>query len=107
MASLQSTVDFISRQMSGAGVITNRKMFGEYAVYVNGKVIGFVCDDALFIKPTKEGKDFFPDAEDAPPYPGAKMYMLIPEDKWEDPEFMSELAAITFKVLPMPNLKKK
>lgn len=106
MASLQSTVDFIARQMSGAGVLTNRKMFGEYAVYVNSKVIGFVCDDALYIKPTKEGKDFFPDAEDAPPYPGAKLYMLILEDKWEDAEFMSELAAVTFRAIPAAKKKK-
>ena len=106
MASLQSTADLISEQMAGAGVITFKRMFGEYALYVNGKVIGFICDDALFIKPTQEAKDFYPDFENAPPYPGAKMYMLIPEEKWEDSEFMSELALISFNALPAQRPKK-
>jgi TfoX/Sxy family transcriptional regulator of competence genes len=106
MASSQSIVDFISEQMGSAGVITSRKMFGEYALYCNGKVIAFICNDALFIKPTKEAKAFYPDAEDAPPYPGAKMYTLIPEDKWDDMEFMGRLAVITYNFLPVPKLKK-
>jgi len=108
MASSQSTVDFIAEQMSAAGIITSRKMFGEYALYCNGKVIGFVCDDALFIKPTHEAKEFFPEADSAPPYPGAKLYILINEDKWEDREFMSQIATVTFEALPAakPKVKK-
>jgi DNA transformation protein and related proteins len=106
MATLASTADFICEQMGGAGVITSKRMFGEYAVYVNGKVIAFICDDSLFIKPTAAAKEFFPEAEDAPAYPGSKMYMLIPEEKWEDSEFMSELASISFNALPAPKAKK-
>lgn len=100
MASKKETIELIASKMSGAGLITFKKMFGEYALYVNGKVIAFVCDDALFIKPTQEAKDFYPDYEEAPAYPGSKMYMLISEDKWEDSEFMSELASITYNALP-------
>ncbi len=106
MASQQSTVDLIISKMSGAGLITFKKMFGEYALYCNGKVIAFVCDDALFLKPTQEAKDFYPDYEDAPAYPGSKMYMLVSEDKWEDHEFMSELASITYNTLPAVKPKK-
>jgi len=106
MATLQSTVDFIASQIDNAGSITSRKMFGEYALYCDGKVIAFVCDDALFLKPTKEAKDFFPEAQDAPAYPGSKMYMLIPEEKWEDREFMSELITISYNALPFPKPKK-
>ena len=107
MATLQSTVDFIAKQMAEAGVITSKKMFGEYALYVNGKVIAFVCDDNLFIKPTPEAKDFYPEAEDAPAYPGSKMYMLIDESRWEDREFMSQLASISYNVLPQIKPKNK
>lgn len=107
MATSQDTVSFIAAQMAGAGVIHFKKMFGEYALYCNGKVIAFVCDDTLFLKPTTAAREFFPGAEDAPPYPGAKMYMLIPEEKWEDSEFMSELAAITARSLPLPKPKKQ
>ncbi|CAN5129675.1 TfoX/Sxy family protein [soil metagenome] len=106
MASSQKTVDFITEQMAAAGVITSRKMFGEYAVYLDGKVIAFVCDDSLFIKPTDEGKKFYPDYEDAPAYPGSKMYMLISEEKWDDRDFMAKLATITASSLPAPKPKK-
>ena len=32
--------------------LTVKKMFGEYALYLDGVVVAFVCDDTLFIKPT-------------------------------------------------------
>lgn len=106
MASKQTTIDLISSKMSGAGLVTFKKMFGEYALYVNGKVIAFVCDDNLFIKPNQPAMDFYPDYEEAPAYPGSKMYMLISEEKWEDSEFMSELASITYNALPAVKPKK-
>jgi TfoX/Sxy family transcriptional regulator of competence genes len=107
MASSQKTVDFISEQMAAAGMITSRKMFGEYCLYLDGKIIAFVCDDALFIKPTDAGKKFYPETEMAPCYPGSKDYMVIPEDKWNDREFMKKIAIITAYVLPTPKPKKK
>ena len=39
MASDKSFVDFIVDQIGNAGVITSRMMFGEYAVYCDGKVV--------------------------------------------------------------------
>lgn len=106
MASSQSTVDFIVEQMSGAGSITTRKMFGEYALYINGKVFALVCDDSLFIKPTTEVKKFYPEFEEAPPYPGAKMYLLIDEGRWDDRDFMSQLATISYRAIPTTKPKK-
>ena len=107
MASKQSTVDFLSEQMAGAGVIRNRKMFGEYAIYCDEKVVALVCDDQLYIKPTAAGKKFITNPEEAPPYPGAKDYFLIPEDRWEDRDWLSELVAKSAAELPLPKPKKK
>jgi hypothetical protein len=50
MASQLETLQFLQEQMSGAGLITYRKMFGEYTMYCEGKVIALVCDDQLFLK---------------------------------------------------------
>ena len=58
MASRQETVDFIIDQTVNAGLVTAKKMFGEYAIYHDTKVVALVCDDDLFIKPTRAGKDF-------------------------------------------------
>lgn len=107
MSSLQSTVDFIVEQMSGAGTVSSRKMFGEYAVYCDSKVVGLICDDQLFIKPTEKGKAFISNYEEKPPHPGAKPYFLIRDDRWDDKEWLSKLTSITASELPLPKKKIK
>jgi TfoX/Sxy family transcriptional regulator of competence genes len=106
MASELSFVEFIVDQIENAGVITFRKMFGEYAIYCDGKVVALVCDNQLFIKPTEGGRSFIGDVVEAPPYPGAKLSFLV-EDKFEDREWISNLVKITTKELPEPKPKKK
>ncbi|MDP2855180.1 MAG: TfoX/Sxy family protein [Smithellaceae bacterium] len=104
MSSDQSFVEFVADQMAAAGNITYRKMFGEYAVYCDGKVVALVCDNQLFVKPTENGKTYIGDVCEARPYPEAKMYFLI-EDAYEDPEWISGLIRITAKELPLPKPK--
>ena len=54
MANRDETVAHLLDLMAQAGVtgVTTRKMFGEHAVYLDGKVVALLCDDRLFIKPT-------------------------------------------------------
>jgi len=106
MASDLSFVVFVVGQMETAGVITYRKMFGEYAVYCDGKLPALICDNQLFVKPTKGGRTFIGDVVEAPPYPGAKLSFLI-GDKMEDREWLSNLIRITTEELPIPKPKKK
>ena len=106
MSSKQDFVDFIIDQIKNTGLVTFKKMFGEYAIYCDGKVVALVCDNKLFIKQTEGGKSFIGNAIEAPPYPGAKLSFLI-EDKIEDGEWLSELVMITTKELPEPKPKKK
>jgi len=106
MASTQDFVDYILEQIENAGVITCRKMFGEYAIYSGRKVVALVCDNQLFIKPTAGGKAFIGNVTDAPAYPGAKMNYLI-EDNLDNSEWISELIRITASELPEPKPKKK
>lgn len=105
MASDQTFVDFLVDQMSEAGSIAYRKMFGEYAIYCDGKVVALVCDNQLYVKPTEGGKTYIGTITEAPPYPGAKMYFLI-EDQFEDREWISDLIRITALDLPLPKPKK-
>ena len=106
MASDQKFVDFVVEQIENSGEINARKMFGEYGIYSDGKLFGLICDNKLFIKPTKSGREFIGNVVEAPPYPGAKPSFLI-EDKIEDREWLSELVRISVKELPMPKPKKK
>jgi len=106
MASDKDFVDFIVDQIRDAGVITYRKMFGDYAIYNNGKVVALVCDNQLFVKPTEGGRKYIGKVLEAPAYPGAKMSFLI-DDKFEDSRWISELIKITTNGLPQPKIKKK
>jgi TfoX/Sxy family transcriptional regulator of competence genes len=106
MASTQDYVDYIIEQIENAGVITCRKMFGEYALYCGRKVVALICDNQLYIKPTAGGKSFIGNATEAPAYPGAKMSYLI-EDNLDNSEWISELIRITASELPEPKPKKK
>ena len=106
MSSDEDFVRFLAEQMEEAGVIRYRKMFGEYAIYCNEKVIALVCDNKLFVKPTESGRAFIGTVVEAPAYPGAKLSFLI-EDKFEDKDWISELIRITENELPVPKLKKK
>ncbi len=107
MSTQQRTVDFLTDQLSSVDtVVTSRKMFGEYALYSQGKVVALVCDDQLYVKPTKAGQQFLQHPEEAPPYPGTKNYFLISGEKWDDADWLGELITMTAKELPLPKKKK-
>ncbi|GAB3504970.1 TfoX/Sxy family protein [Spirosoma knui] len=106
MASDQNFVDFVLDQIKNAGVITAKKMFGEYGIYSDEKLFGLICDNKLFVKPTNSGREFIGNVLEASPYEGAKPSFLI-EDKIEDSEWLSELVRISVKELPLPKPKKK
>ena len=106
MASDLNIVEFVADQMSGAGEITFKRMFGEFGLYCDGKIIGSVCDNKLFVKQTEAGRSFIGELNEAPPYPGAKPQLLI-EDKIEDGPWLSQLIRLTADELPEPKPKRK
>ena len=106
MASEIDFIEFIVDQMANAGDIAYKKMFGEYALYCDGKVVALVCNNQLFVKPTGAGRSFIGEVVESPPYKGAKLYFLV-EDKFEDREWISNLIRVTAHELPEPNPKKK
>ena len=106
MASDLDFVEFVVDQIEHAGAITYRKMFGEYAIYCEGKIVALICDNQLFIKPTGAGRSFIGNVVEAPPYPGAKMSFLI-EGQIEDRDWISQLIRLTERELPEPKPRKK
>jgi DNA transformation protein len=107
MASSKSTVDFILEQIADSGTVIAKKMFGEYGIYCGEKIVAFVCDDQLFVKPTNAGRSFIGDVIEGYPYPGAKPYFLISGDLWEDHEWLSTLIKISANELPLPKKRGK
>ena len=105
MATRLDFVEYIADQLSGAGNITYRKMFGDYGMYLDGKIFALICNDQLFIKITEAGKQLCPDLETAPPYEGAKPHFLFEEI--DNREFLVEFVTRTCEDLPIPKPKKK
>ena len=108
MASDDKFVQFVCDQMAAAGEITTRRMFGEYAVYCDEKVVALVCDNRLFVKPTSQGRELLRVVVEAPPYTGAKPHFLI-EDDLDDSILLSKLISVTASQMqkPKPKAPKK
>ena len=100
-------MEFILEKLRAPKRFAARKMFGEYALYADKKVVALVCDDQLYVKvlpPSQELEDI---CEKAPPYPGAKPHYLVEEEMLSQLlELPSILLAIA-KSLPVPKKKKK
>lgn len=107
MASRQETADYFLDQLARAGRVTAKKMFGEYSVYLDGKIVALIADDQFFLKPTAAGRALIGKPREAPPYPGAKPYFLIDGDQCEDAEGLVDLVKATAKELPLPKPKPK
>ncbi len=101
MASKLEFVEYIAEQLSGAGEIKYRKMFGEYGLYCNGKYFAGICDNQLFVKITKAGEKY--SLPKKPPYDGAKDSFLV--ENIDDAEFLTRLALDTVNELPEPKPK--
>ena len=106
MASPQSTVDFIVEQMSSGAAVSARKMFGEYALFRDGKMVALICDAQLFVNPTLAGRAHLGAVVESQPYKGAKPYFLIDGDRWDDADWMAQLVGVTADELPSPKKKK-
>ena len=91
--------------MLGAGNIRSRKMFGEYAIYCDDKVVALVCDNQLFLKITEPGRGVVKTQRLGAAYPGAKDSLVIGEEYWDDHDYLSQLARVTADALPAPKKK--
>ena len=101
MASADSFVQYVLGQIAGAGIVSARKMFGEYAVYVDGKTVGLICDDQFFLKPTvSNAATLGSSAVTGAPYPGATPHCVI-DAALEDMPFLTELVRATARDLPL------
>ena len=84
--------------------LTHRRMFGEYALYLDGIVVAFVCDDTLFIKPTPAALALLPDTERSPAYPGSKDY-IVGSATLDDPDLCTRALRAVASDAPPTKLK--
>ena len=106
MATRTEVIIYLLDQMSGAGAVTAKKMFGEYGLYCDAKLFGLVCDDRLYIKPTSRGREVIGVCEEGSPYPGAKPNLIVDEERWNDRAWLSRVVKATADDLPPSKGKK-
>ena len=106
MTTSQSTIGFLLDQLSSLPRVRARKMFGEYAIYCDEKVVALVCDNQLFVKITPPGRALVGHRYvEGAAYPGAKPSMVIGAEEIDDGERLCELIRITAAALPAPKPK--
>lgn len=104
MATTPDFVEFVCEQISGAGDIRCRKMFGEYMVYVNEKPLLLVCDNTVFVKIVPELAVVMEDAQKGLPYEGGKEHYILDID---DTDKALEVISILEPITPLPKRKKE
>jgi len=79
-------------------------MFGEYALYADGKVVALVCDDLLYVKIVPASNELERQCEKGQPYPGAKPHYIVEEGQLSR---MESLPAMLCAVAQSISEKKK
>ena len=82
-----------------------KAMMGGYLVYLNGKLIGDICDNELFLKRTLTSDRLLAECELRYPYDGSKTLMRV-FDRFEDADLITELLKGMYAELPEKKPKK-
>ena len=91
--------EYVREAFSAAGDIAVRPMMGGYLVYLNGKLIGDICGNELFLKRTPTSDRLLADSELRYPYEGSKTLMHV-FDRFEDTALVLELLDGMYTELP-------
>ena len=97
--------EYVHEALSAAGDIVIKSMMGGYLVYFNGKLIGDICDDELFLKRTPTSDRLLAESELRYPYEGSKTLMHV-FDSFDDKALISELLNGMYAELPEKKPKK-
>jgi TfoX/Sxy family transcriptional regulator of competence genes len=105
MATRKDFVTYVSEQASLGPALNFKSMFGEYGIYLDGKMIGLVCDNSVFVKPTEATTALTSALPMRMPYPGAKPHPVA-DELLDDPTAFKALLEQTARALPTPKPKK-
>ena len=97
--------EYVYEALSAAGDIVIKSMMGGYLVYFNGKLIGDICDNELFLKRTQTSDRLLAESELRYPYEGSKTLMHV-FDSFDDKALILELLNGMYAELPDKKPKK-
>ena len=82
--------EYVRAAFSEVGDVVIKSMMGGYLVYFNGKLIGDICNNELFLKRTPTSDRLLVESELRYPYEESKTLMYV-FDGFADKELLSEL----------------
>ncbi|HWL01640.1 MAG TPA: TfoX/Sxy family protein [Microbacteriaceae bacterium] len=86
--------------------VTARSMFGEYALYLDGRIPAFVTDGVLGLKITDYADERLTPDLRGPIYPGSKDYWRIPASLLDDEDWIREAITETTALVPPPKPRR-
>ena len=107
MATQKETIEFILGKLRDRGRFTARAMFGEYALYADGKVVALVCDDLLYVKILPASHELERQCEKGEPYPGAKPHYIVEEGQFFTVERLPAILCAVAEAIPEKKHKAK
>ena len=100
MSSSSDYLQFILDQLSDLPEISYRQMMWEYILYFHSKIIGWIYDNRLLLKPTEKVKEIMKNFEMQIPYPWAKPMIYV--DNVDNSDFLKKIIEITYNELLIP-----
>ena len=97
--------EYVCNSFSEPGDIVIKAMMGGYLVYFNGKLIGDICNNELFLKRTPTSDRLLADSELRYPYEGSKTLMHV-FDNFDNKALILELLDGMYAELPEKKPKK-
>ena len=97
MASSPDYLQFILDQLSDLQEISYRYMMWEYILYFHWKIVGWIYDNRLLLKPTEKVKNLVENLKMQSTYPWAKPMIYV--DNVDNSEYLENLIWATYEKL--------
>lgn len=101
MASDKKYLDTVLNKLDSLDDIYYKSMMGEYIIYYKNKIMAYVCDNHLFIKPTDKAKSLINNYILKPPYQNAKEMIFIEDINNYNNDFFKYLFNEIYDELPL------
>lgn len=97
MATTKDYLQFILDQLFDLDWVSYRLMIWEYILYLNWKIIGWIYDNCLLLKPTDIVKEKIKNLEMQVPYLWAKPMIYV--DNVDNSDYLKDLITSTYNEL--------
>lgn len=104
MATSREYALFVENLFRGVDGFSMKRMFGEYGLYLQGRVLGFLSDDQILLQDTPTARRLLPDAERKELFPGSKLFIIYSDEG--NHHLLQSVVQAMWEELPVPKPRK-